>query len=94
MGVSGFSVTTDRLDQVSFTLPHSTTLGQVVMLNSTMAAKGITTLSSLADFKTKGITVGVQSGNVEQKELQRCRRRYQNVAGFCITLLRHGQRQS
>ena len=70
MGVSGFSVTTDRLDQVSFTLPHSTTLGQVVMLNSTMAAKGITTLSSLADFKAKGIIVGVQSGNVEQTELQ------------------------
>ncbi len=70
MGVSGFSVTTDRLDQVSFTLPHSTTIGQVVMLNSTMTAKGITTLSSLADFKTKGIKVGVQSGNVEQTELQ------------------------
>jgi ABC-type amino acid transport substrate-binding protein len=70
MGVSGFSVTTDRLDKVSFTMPHSTTLGQVVMLNSTMAAKGITTLSSLADFKTKGIKVGVQSGNVELDELQ------------------------
>jgi polar amino acid transport system substrate-binding protein len=70
MGVSGFSVTTARLDQVSFTLPHSTTLGQVVMLNSTMTAKGITTLSSLADFKTKGIKVGVQSGDVEQTELQ------------------------
>ena len=70
MGVSGFSVTTARLDQVSFTLPHSTTIGQVVMLNSTMTAKGITTLSSLADFKTKGIKVGVQSGNVEQTELQ------------------------
>jgi ABC-type amino acid transport substrate-binding protein len=70
MGVSGFSVTTDRLDQVSFTLPHSTTIGQVVMLKSTMTAKGITTLSSLADFKAKGIKVGVQSGNVEQTELQ------------------------
>jgi ABC-type amino acid transport substrate-binding protein len=70
MGVSGFSVTPERLEQVSFTLPHSTTEAQVVMLKSTMEAKGITTLTSLADFKTHGITVGVQSGNVEQIELQ------------------------
>ncbi len=70
MGVSGFSVTPERLDVVSFTLPHSTTEGQVVMLQSTMVAKGITTINSLADFKTLGITVGVQSGNVQQIELQ------------------------
>jgi ABC-type amino acid transport substrate-binding protein len=70
MGVSGFSVTPDRLNEVSFTMPHSTTEGQVVMLKSTAEAKGITTLSSLADFKTLGIKVGVQSGNVEQEELQ------------------------
>jgi polar amino acid transport system substrate-binding protein len=70
MGVSGFSVTPERLDQVSFTLPHSTTQGQVIMLQSTMQAKNITTLSSLADFKTKGVIVGVQSGNVEEDELR------------------------
>jgi len=70
MGVSGFSVTPERLDQVSFTLPHSTTQGQVIMLQSAMQAKNVTTLSSLADFKTKGITVGVQSGNVEEDELR------------------------
>lgn len=70
MGVSGFSITPERLDQVSFTVPHSTTEGQVVMLKSTMEAKGITTVNSLADFKTLGIKVGVQSGNVEQEELQ------------------------
>ncbi|MCX8150640.1 MAG: ABC transporter substrate-binding protein [Candidatus Bathyarchaeota archaeon] len=70
MGVSGFSVTPERLEVVSFTLPHSTTEGQVVMLQSTMAEKGITTINSLADFKTLGITVGVQSGNVQQIELQ------------------------
>ena len=70
MGVSGFSVTPERLDQVSFTLPHSTTEGQVVMLQSTMDAKHISNVNSLADFKTLGITVGVQSGNVEQIELQ------------------------
>ncbi len=71
MGVSGFSITEERLDDVAFTVPHSTTLGQIVMLNSVMNAKGITgNLSSLADFKTKGITVGVQSGNVQQIQLQ------------------------
>jgi ABC-type amino acid transport substrate-binding protein len=70
MGVSGFSITPERLDQVSFTIPHSTTEGQVVMLQSTMTAKGITTVNSLADLKNLGITVGVQSGNIEQQELQ------------------------
>jgi polar amino acid transport system substrate-binding protein len=70
MGVSGFSITPERLDEVSFTIPHSTTEGQVIMLQSTMDDKGITTVNSLEDFKTLGITVGVQSGNVEQQELQ------------------------
>jgi ABC-type amino acid transport substrate-binding protein len=55
---------------VAFTVPHSTTEGQVVMLKSTAEAKGITTVNSLADFKTLGVKVGVQSGNVEQEELQ------------------------
>jgi ABC-type amino acid transport substrate-binding protein len=70
MGVSGFSVTPERLDLVSFTLPHSTTEGQVIMLKSTMEAKGITTVDSLADFKLLGITVGTQDGNVEKEELE------------------------
>jgi ABC-type amino acid transport substrate-binding protein len=70
MGVSGFSITADRLEQVSFTIPHSTTQGQVVMLKSTVEAKNITTVSSLADLKNLGITVGVQSQNVEQTELE------------------------
>ena len=70
MGVSGFSITPERLDLVSFTIPHSTTEGQVIMLQSTMAAKGITTVSSLEDFKTLGITVGTQDGNVEKEELE------------------------
>jgi ABC-type amino acid transport substrate-binding protein len=70
MGVSGFSITPERLEVVTFTLPHSTTEGQVVMLQSTIDAKHITTVNSLADLKTLGITVGVQDGNVEQQELQ------------------------
>ncbi len=43
MGVSGFSVTPERLNQVSFTLPHSTTEGQIVMLQSTIDEKDIGT---------------------------------------------------
>jgi ABC-type amino acid transport substrate-binding protein len=70
MGVSGFSVTPDRLKEVSFTLPHSTTMGEVVMLQSTMDTKKITTVHTLEDLKTLGITVGVQDGNIEQQELQ------------------------
>jgi ABC-type amino acid transport substrate-binding protein len=70
MGVSGFSVTPERLAEVSFTLPHSTTEGQVIMLQSTMAAKNITTVNSLEDLKTLGITVGAQNGNIELQELQ------------------------
>jgi ABC-type amino acid transport substrate-binding protein len=70
MGVSGFSVTPERLNEVSFTIPHSTTQGQVIMLKSTMDAKHITTVNYLEDLKNLGITVGVQDGNVEQQELQ------------------------
>jgi ABC-type amino acid transport substrate-binding protein len=70
MGVSGFSVTPERLEKVAFTVPHSTTEAQVVMLKSVADAKGITSLSSLSDFKSKNVKVGVQSGNVEQEELQ------------------------
>ena len=69
MGVSGFSITAARVDKVSFTVPHSTTEGQVIMLKSTMDAKGITTVNSLEDLKDLGITVGVQDGNVEKDEL-------------------------
>ena len=32
MGVSGFSITPDRLEQVSFTIPHSVSQSQVIML--------------------------------------------------------------
>jgi ABC-type amino acid transport substrate-binding protein len=70
MGVSGFSVTPERLELISFTIPHSTTEGQVIMLQSTMTTKGITTVNSLEELKTLGITVGTQDGNVEKEELE------------------------
>jgi len=70
MGVSGFSITPDRLDQVSFTIPHSVSQSQVIMLKSTIDKYHITTINSLEDLKTLGITVGTQDGEIEQQELQ------------------------
>ena len=72
MGVSGFSITKDRLDQVAFTIPHSVSQSQIIMLKSTMDKYHITntTITSLSQLKDLGIVVGVQDGEVEQQELQ------------------------
>ena len=70
MGVSGFSIRTDRLEQVSFTVPHSVTMAQVIMLQSTIDAKHITTITSLSQLKDLGIVVGSQIGEVEEQELK------------------------
>jgi ABC-type amino acid transport substrate-binding protein len=70
MGVSGFSITADRLQQVSFTIPHSTTDAQVIMLQSEISKLHLTNITSLQDLKNLGITVGTQDGTTEQKELQ------------------------
>ena len=69
LGVSGFSVTTERLDVVQFTMPHSITEGQIIMLNSTKIAKGITTLASISDLSTLNLKVGTQSSTTEEGEL-------------------------
>lgn len=70
MGVSGFSITANRLEQVKFTMYHSITRGQVIMLQSTKEAHNITELQSLADLKTLGLTAGTQIGTTEQEELE------------------------
>jgi len=70
MGVSGFSVTPARLQQVSFTMPHSTTRAQVIMLQSEINKLHLTNITSLQDLKTLGLTVGTQDGTTEQSELQ------------------------
>jgi ABC-type amino acid transport substrate-binding protein len=69
MGVSGFSVTADRLKQVTFTMPHSITRGQVIMLQSKRDQLNIIMLTSLGQLKTLGLTVGTQSGTTEFDEL-------------------------
>ena len=70
MGVSGFSVTPARLQQVSFTMPHSTTRAQVIMLQSKIGSLKITNITLLQDLKNLGLTVGTQVGTTEQQELQ------------------------
>ena len=72
MGVSGFSITADRLNSVAFTIPHSTTEAQLIMLQSEADKLHITngTITSLADVKSLGLTVGTQDGTTEQQELQ------------------------
>lgn len=69
MGVSGFSVTSERLSQVSFTLPHSTARRQILMTPSRMVSLHITTLNSLEELKSLNVTIGVQSGTTEMDEL-------------------------
>jgi ABC-type amino acid transport substrate-binding protein len=50
-------------------MPHSNTRAQVIMLQSKKTQLSITTLASLSDLKTLGLTVGTQSGTTEQDEL-------------------------
>lgn len=69
LGVSGFSVNAERLETVKFTMPHSITRGQVIMLESKRAELGIGMLDSLADLKDLELTVGTQQGTTEQDEL-------------------------
>jgi len=72
MGVSGFSITADRLNSVSFTIPHSVTSAQLIMLQSEVSKLHITngTITSLNDVQKLGIKVGTQDGTTEQSELQ------------------------
>lgn len=71
LGVSGFSVTSDRLEVIDFTMPHSITEGQVIMLESRANALGITELAFLAnltDFDPV-LECGTQEGTTQKAEL-------------------------
>ncbi|MFX0115553.1 MAG: transporter substrate-binding domain-containing protein [Candidatus Hodarchaeota archaeon] len=69
LGVSGFSVTAKRLEVVRFTMPHSDTEGQVVMLQSRASELGVTTLKSLAKLTDLGLACGSQVGTTQEEEL-------------------------
>lgn len=70
LGVSGFSVTAERLEVVQFTMPHSITEGQVIMLKRRAEELGITELDSLSRLVTLGLKCGTQSGTTQEQELQ------------------------
>jgi ABC-type amino acid transport substrate-binding protein len=67
LGVSGFSVTPERSEVIQYTMPHSVTEGQIIMLNSTAVAKGITELTSLTELS--GLKCGTESGTTQEAEL-------------------------
>jgi len=72
LGVSGFSVREDRLEVVQFTMYHSITEGQIVMLESRRdeLPGGITEIDSLEDLDVLGISCGAQRGTTQHEELQ------------------------
>jgi len=69
MGISGFSVRPDRLEVVQFTMYHSITEGQIIMLQSRRDALGITEIDSLEELDTLGLSCGAQDGTTQQEEL-------------------------
>lgn len=69
LGVSGFSIKPDRLEVVDFTMYHSITEGQIIMLQSRANALGITELTSLTNLTTLRLKVGAQQGTTQLDEL-------------------------
>jgi len=69
LGVSGFSVTPERLEIVQFTMPHSITEGQIIMLESRANELGITELESISNLTDYGLKCGTQVGTTQQDEL-------------------------
>jgi ABC-type amino acid transport substrate-binding protein len=69
LGVSGFSITPDRCDEVLFTIYHDVTEVQLIMTAAKAKELGITKLNSLSDIAKYKLTVGTGSGTTEEKEL-------------------------
>jgi ABC-type amino acid transport substrate-binding protein len=69
LGVSGFSVKPERMSVVQFTMHHSITEGQIIMLESRRAALGITEIATLEELEALGLSSGVQVGTTQQAEL-------------------------
>ncbi len=69
LGVSGFSITSERLEVIDFTMPHSVTEGQVIMLQNKAEDEGITELASLENLTDYDLTCGTQVGTTQEAEL-------------------------
>lgn len=69
LGVSGFSVTPERLEVVQYTLYHTVTESQLIMLKDKAEKLGITKLEKIekaADYK---LVIGTGSGTTQEAEL-------------------------
>jgi ABC-type amino acid transport substrate-binding protein len=70
LGVSGFSTYPERMDVVQFTMYHSITEGQIIMLESKRNALGIKEIDSIEELDALGLSCGLQVGTTQQAELQ------------------------
>ncbi len=69
LGVSGFSVTPERMKVILYTMPHTVTQVQLITTKAKAEQLGITKLSSLSDVAKYGMVVGTGSGTTEEAEL-------------------------
>jgi ABC-type amino acid transport substrate-binding protein len=69
LGVSGFSVTPERLEEVLYVMPHIVTEVQLIMTKEHAEELGITRLASLEDVAKYNLVVGTGSGTTQEQEL-------------------------
>ncbi|MCF8884894.1 MAG: ABC transporter substrate-binding protein [Nitrososphaerota archaeon] len=69
LGVSGFSITPDRLEEVQFTIYHTITESQLIMLKERAKTLGIDQLKSLEEIAKYKLVVGTGSGTTQEAEL-------------------------
>jgi|GEM_PF-432725 len=69
LGVSGFSVTPERLEVVQYTLYHTITESQLIMLKDKAEKLGITQLEKLEQVADYKLIVGTGSGTTQEAEL-------------------------
>ena len=74
LGVSGFSIYPERLEVIQYTMPHSVTEGQIIMLESRRDELGITEIEFFVDHPLEkldelGITCGTGVGTTQEAEL-------------------------
>ncbi len=71
LGVSGFSVTPKRLEEVLFTMPHVVTEVQLITTVEKAKSLGIDKLKSLDEIAKYKLVVGTGSGTTQEDELMR-----------------------
>ena len=69
LGVSGFSITPERLEEVLFTIPHTVTEVQLIMTQERASQLGIDKLTDLSDIAKYNLVVGTGSGTTQEDEL-------------------------